>query len=104
MNQSWWDIAFSCVDCKTALPISLAAFSADGEFRFTFYCDKCKQTFNWRAFASKLQHIALMNDMEKEKKIIPAQPQKKVIIPPEKLTDKDKKFLSDFGINSEEEK
>ena len=95
--MTWYGVARKC-ECDTDGNLYQFAFSADGEFLFSFYCPKCKKPFHWRIYASQLQHDALCRDVVKSRrgKVIPES-----IIPPEKLSDKDKKLLHDFGIDEE---
>ena len=97
----WWGISLSCPKCKADTTLQLMAYSADGEFRLTFYCVDCRETIQWRVFASQLAHRAMLNDMEKQTPIVPAtRVLRPPILPkPEKVTEDDRKFLEDFGIS-----
>ena len=102
MGICWYAASIPCPSCKeeSAL-IQSVSYSADGEMRFTRYCETCKETLYWRVFASQLAHRALCKDTENEIKtpaqINPAPGQ------PEKLTDQDKKLERSMGIDPGED-
>jgi len=104
MEQVWYGVCVPCHKCKKETTIQACSFSADSEFRFTCYCFDCQEVIVWRVFASQLAHKALVSDMEKQTPIVPAtRVLRPPILPkPEKVTEEDKKFLHDFGIDPEE--
>ena len=106
METQWYNIEFKCTECESKTHLQKAIFSADGELCFTFYCGKCKEQRQWRVYASRLQHKALLSDMKRDpstrrrgRKITPVEA--KSPTPPQKaeLTEKDKEFLRKLKID-----
>ena len=102
MNSQWWGVNLPCTECRGETSLQLVLFSADGELKFTFYCSKCRKILDWVVGATQLAHRALMCDMDRYHKPHPTnRPLSPPLSKPEKLTEKDKKLLSDFGIDEE---
>jgi hypothetical protein len=110
MKQTWWGVHVSCPQCKGDTTLQLAFFSSDGEMKFTFYCPTCKELLNWNVYASALAHMALRNDLQKDKlttpvKLHPGKPVKPPLQLPriaEHLTVNDTKWLREMNVDPEE--
>jgi hypothetical protein len=117
MKHQWWKIGCACPKCGKSMQVMEAAHSSDGQFQFTLVCDDDALMIQWEPYASKLQDIARDNDLENAQKeeqerngqhenkkqkfrghLTP--PLAKPARPAEPLTDRDKKFLKDSGIES----
>jgi hypothetical protein len=110
--QTWWGVSISCPQCKGATVLQFAFFSADGEMKFTFYCPTCKELLHWSIYASVLAHMALRNDLQKDKltapapKLHPGKPVKPPLAlpqPTEKLTVADAKWMAEMHIQPPDE-
>ena len=97
----WWSASCTCPECKVECTLQVAFFKADGQFQFTYWCSKCKELYNWEVYASQVAHQALMNDMEKARKAPPTiQPvQPPLRLKPPLMTEQDRKFEKDIGID-----
>lgn len=102
MEMRWYGIGMECKQCRTELMIAQFSYSSDGELRFEYLCPKCRMEFEYRVFASRLALIALSKDIEKMGIIVPNTPLVPPTKKPNKITDKDKKWLNDLGIAGED--
>lgn len=106
MDMRWWGLDIRCAECKVPMMVVNCYFSADGELRFPLVCPKCKQDNEYRVYASGLQWQAMHNDLEK---CLKAQAQAgRPLLPPvrpasKNLSDEDKRFLKEQGIDPEGE-
>jgi len=102
IEQGWSKVGILCPDCKQQVKLDEAAVSADSEFRFSGLCPKCKERVIWRVFAGQLIHQALCNDIARchTSPVIPVSRRltPPLAIPPEKISDDDRKLLEEFGI------
>ena len=103
MKMSWWGASCQCQECNSDTILQMVMFASDGQFRFIYWCQRCKDTRMWDVYASQIAHQALLNDLEKARKASPTvKPLKPPLqIKPPLMTDKDKKDAHDMGINLE---
>ena len=107
MKTTWWGINVFCPKCKIPTQLYSAAYSADGELRYVGLCPTCNEAIVWEVFASKLQHIALLTDMNKQQRVEKVVPKVQVPQEPLKLlpmTDDDKRIQRELGIDPRERK
>ena len=107
----WHKYKADCPKCGNEFSILEFAYSADSQYRFTLGCEKCGMTVQWLPFASQFQQMAQEADFQymlgESKKPKPGAP----LVPPisiqphaesiQEMTDEDKKFLKDSGIDPE---
>ena len=104
LDQRWYSQSFPCPKCGTTMELMSFAYSADGQFQFMFSCENCGMMLSWSPFASQLQEMARRADYalefksgaEEEKERGPVRPP--MAEKPEEMTDEDRKFLKDLGI------
>jgi hypothetical protein len=89
------------------MTLTRAAYSSNGQWRFTMICEKCAEGLELMPFDQQLREAALDSDFEatqKEKrKAVPDKPLNPPIAAekPKENKDFDKKFLKDMGIEDE---
>ena len=102
MEQTWMKCGMLCPDCKQQVKLDDVAASADGELRISGLCPKCHERVSLRVFATALAHQALCNDIARchTSPVIPVSRRltPPLAIPPEKISDDDRKLLEEFGI------
>lgn len=103
MEVKWWGLGITCPKCKIPVQIQTMDYSSDGELRFNCVCSTCQQMVTWRIFAGKLQHRALIGDIENNGATTAVVPPKKPnlpLLPPvkEKLEEGDEGWLHNLGI------
>ena len=103
MQQAWSNCGILCPDCKQQVRLDDVASSADGELRISGLCPKCRERVSLRVFATALAHQALCNDIARchTSPIVPVSRRLNppLAIPPEKISDDDKRLLHEFGID-----
>lgn len=102
--QTWWSISGECPKCNRDMVLQEAYFSADSELAFTFSCASCQESVKVITTGQKLQHQALMNDMNKKWKTSKAVPAKQRLLPPltEDKSKEDHEWLHAMGITEED--
>ena len=65
MDMTWWTIRIECPQCQGETALQSVDYSSDGEWRFCFWCAKCKNPIVWRVFQSQLAAQAQARDFEK---------------------------------------
>jgi hypothetical protein len=101
MDMRWYGISLQCAECHVVAILTDVAYSADGEFAFTFCCEKCKEQLSWRVFASQLQYQAMKSDVERHtpKGVVPPL---RAPYSPSPITERDKNWLRDIGASGED--
>lgn len=102
MHVHWYPINLVCETCKDPLTVTGIFTSADGEIRFDLICVRCGTSGKATFVTSRLHLQDLMYDMEnaleeRNKPISKPRPVRPPIIDPS-ITEKDKSFLHDLGI------
>lgn len=79
IETRWHPVPLACPVCNGEVVITAVCVSADGELKIELQCETCKKPLQWVSHFTRMQHAALLGDIEESQEREKHKPRQKLL-------------------------